>query len=230
MTLDYSIHKNILLRLLKDVYSDTAVGANLGFKGGTAAHLFYELPRYSVDLDFDLLDPAKEAFVFEAVRRIAAEYGTLIEAREKRFCLLFVLSYQREAQNVKIEIDRRQFGSSYEKKTLLGIPMLVMVRADMFAHKLMAMYERIEKTSRDVFDVHYFAKQNWPMNRELVESRSGKSYETVLAECIEMLEHKDSKRILDGLGELRSDAAKDRARATLKEDTLFLLRLMYEQA
>ena len=33
--------------------------------------------------------------------------------------------------------------------------MLVMVKPDMFAHKLMAMYERIGKTSRDIYDVYF---------------------------------------------------------------------------
>jgi len=42
---------NILLKL----YKATEVASVLGFKGGTAAYLFYDLPRFSVDLDFDLL-------------------------------------------------------------------------------------------------------------------------------------------------------------------------------
>ena len=55
MRFDYSKHKAVLLQMLKDVYSDTAIAPHLGFKGGTAAHLFYGLNRHSVDLDFDLL-------------------------------------------------------------------------------------------------------------------------------------------------------------------------------
>ncbi len=45
MTLDYSKHKNILLQILKDIYSDTSIAPYLGFKGGTAAMMFYDLPR-----------------------------------------------------------------------------------------------------------------------------------------------------------------------------------------
>ena len=57
-----------------------------------------------------------------------------------------------------MEVNRRHFGSQYRVETLLGISMLVMVKEDMFAHKLMAMIERVGKTSRDIFDVQYFAK------------------------------------------------------------------------
>jgi hypothetical protein len=45
MTLDYSKHKSILLQILKDIYSNTSIAPYLGFKGGTAALLFYGLDR-----------------------------------------------------------------------------------------------------------------------------------------------------------------------------------------
>ena len=54
MTLDIATHKTILFQILKDIYSNTAISPYLGFKGGTAALMFYGLDRFSVDLDFDL--------------------------------------------------------------------------------------------------------------------------------------------------------------------------------
>jgi len=59
MSLDIATHNNLLVQILKDIYSDTDISPFLGFKGGTAAYLFYDLPRFSVDLDFDLLDETK---------------------------------------------------------------------------------------------------------------------------------------------------------------------------
>jgi hypothetical protein len=70
-----------------------------------------------------------------------ADFGKIREKRRKRHTLFFLLSYDDEAQNIKVEINRRSFGSSYELKTYLGISMLVMVGEDMFAHKLVAMLE-----------------------------------------------------------------------------------------
>lgn len=227
MTLDYSKHKNILLQILKDIYSDTSIAPYLGFKGGTAALMFYDLPRNSVDLDLDLLDETKEVEVFEKVNKIIQAYGKITDSHMKRFNLTNIISYDPKAQNIKVEINRRQFGSRYEMKTLLGISMLVMVQEAMFAHKLMAMYERIGKTSRDIFDVQYFAKNNWPINRQIVEERSGMSFKETLAKCIEMLEGMDNKHILDGLGELLTESQKDSARAKLKSDTIFQLKIMH---
>lgn len=221
-------HKNILIGILKDIYSDTSIAPYLGFKGGTAALLFYGLSRDSVDLDFDLLDESQEGFVFEKIQEIAKQYGTILEARVKRFNLIAIISYDRSSQNAKIEINRRLFGSRYEMQTLLGISMLVMVKEDMFAHKLLAMVERIGKTSRDIFDVYFFAKDQWAINKKIVEQRAGKPYREVLAACISLVEKKDNKHILDGLGELLTQSQKDWARAKLKSETLFLLRLALE--
>lgn len=228
MTLDYPKHKNILLQILKDIFSDTSISPYLGFKGGTAALMFYDLDRYSVDIDLDLLDESKEQEVFDKIQKIAMKYGKIIDSRIKRFNLVTVISHDLKSQNIKIEVNRRDFGSKYEVKTLLGISMLVMVREDMFANKLMAMYERIGKTSRDVYDVCFFAKNNWPINKKLVEGRAKMSFKEVLIKCIELLEKIDNRHILDGLGEMLTDSQKDWARAKLRTDTIFLLKALLE--
>ena len=156
MVLDITKHKNILIKILKDIYTKPSLGPILGFKGDPPAYLFYELCRFSVDLDFDLLDLEKEDSVFEKIKEILKNYGTLKKADKKRFNLFYLLSYTGKTegeQNVKLEINRREFGSRYEIKNYLGISMKVMVKEDMFAHKLVAMYERLGKTNRDIFDM-----------------------------------------------------------------------------
>jgi predicted nucleotidyltransferase component of viral defense system len=228
MTLDYSIHKNIQLQILKEIYSDTTLAPHLGFKGGTAALMFYDLDRKSVDIDFDLLDESKEKEVFEKILKIAQGYGEIRESRIKRFNLIVILSYDPKAQNIKIEVNRRKFGSRYELRTLLGISMLVMVKEDMFANKLMAMYERVGKTSRDVFDVYFFTKNNWPINKEIVEKRAGIPFKKVLEKCIGLLEKMSNRNILVGLGEFLTESQKDWARAKLREETIFLLKARLE--
>ena len=74
MTLEITTHRNVLIYILKDLYTDMELGPLLGFKGGTAAYLFYKLNRFSVDLDFDLLDAGQEDLVFERERRRNRDY------------------------------------------------------------------------------------------------------------------------------------------------------------
>lgn len=227
-TFDTSVHKNILLQILKDIYSDTTIAPLLGFKGGTAAFMFYGLNRFSVDLDFDLLDGDKEDYVFDRIEQIAKKYGSVREMERKRFNLLFVLSYEDKARKIKIEINRRAFGSRYELKTYLGISMLVQVREDMFAHKLMAMHERVGKTSRDIYDVWFFLEHHWPINKEIVKQRANMTFPELVQKCIERLEKMNNRNILDGLGDLITEPQKDWARAKLRTETLFLLKLKLE--
>lgn len=225
MKLDISTHKTILFQILKDIYSDTMIAPFLGFKGGTAALMFYGLDRFSVDLDFDLLDERKEEVVFERVTNIIEKYGTIREANRRRFGLFYVLSYEDTARHIKVEINRRQFGSRYEIKTYLGVSMLVMVPEDVFAHKLVAMHERIGKTSRDIYDVWFFLQQRFPINREIVGERSGMSFDTFLQTCIVQLEKMSNRHILDGVGEFLTSSQKDWAKAKLREETISLLKL-----
>ena len=228
MALNTPIHKSILLKILADIYSDSTISPFLGFKGGTAAYLFYGLERFSVDLDFDLLEETKEEYVFERIVKIIKKYGTIKEAEKKRFNLFFLLSYNRKeknAQNIKIEINRRDFGSKYEVKSYMGISMKVMIREDMFAHKLCAMYERIGKTNRDIFDVWFFWKNNWEINKELVEKRVKLPFRKFVKECIFALEGFNERNILDGVGELLTEKQKAWAKANLKKETIFLLKL-----
>jgi predicted nucleotidyltransferase component of viral defense system len=228
MPLDITAHKTILFQILKDINSDTAISPYLGFKGGTAALMFYGLDRFSVDLDFDLLDDDQADPVFGRVMKIVQRQGAIKEAHKKRFSLLIILSYEDKARRIKVEINRRQFGSRYEIKTYLGVSMQVMVIEDMFAHKLMAMYERIDKTSRDIYDVWFFLKSRFPINKQIVENRAEMPFDQLVNRCIDQLEKMSNRHILDGMGELLTTSQKDWAKARLREDTINLLKLRIE--
>lgn len=225
MTIDIATHKTILFQILKDIYTDTSISPYLGLKGGTAALMFYGLDRFSVDLDFDLLDERQEDNVFERVVQIAENYGTLKESHKKHFSLFCLIAYDDKSRNIKVEINRRQFGSRYEIKTYLGISMNVMLLEDMFAHKLMAMHERIDKTGRDIYDVWFFLKARSPINKTIVENRAGESFDGLVKKCIDQLETMDNRQVLRGLGELLTSGQKDWARARLREETIAYLKL-----
>lgn len=227
--LERNVHKTILLQILKDIYTDTSLGPILGLKGGTAANLFYDLGRFSVDLDFDLLNRDKEAFVFEKIEKILREYGAIKEKYRKKHTLLLVISYEEKSQNIKVEINRRIFGSRYQLKNYLGISMLVMVREDMFAHKLVAVLERAKTANRDVYDLWYFLKNRWLLNKEIVEKRTRMNLKDHLKKCIAFVESLSDRNILSGMGELLDEKQKAWARTNLRKETVFLLKVRLEQ-
>ncbi|MFW6174045.1 MAG: nucleotidyl transferase AbiEii/AbiGii toxin family protein [Elusimicrobiota bacterium] len=228
MSLDTDIHNANLIDLLKSIYSDSSLGPLLGFKGGTAAHLFYGLDRFSVDLDFDLLDPKKEEKVFEKIKKIAKKQGTIKEATNKRYTLFVLLSYSVGSKNIKIEINKRQFKSKYHTLNHLGIPMLVMTKRDMFTNKLVALTDRPTTVNRDIYDVYFFLKNRWEINKKMVEERTEMKFTQYLKHCIKFLEKYDGN-ILLGLGELIDNKQKDWIRENLLEDTIFQLKLKLDQ-
>jgi len=226
--LNIRTHKIILLQILKDIYTDISISSTLGFKGGTACYFFYDLPRFSVDLDFDLLDLEKDKIVFEKIKEILKNYGEIKEASDKRFTLFFVLSYSKEAQNIKVEISKRDFNSTYEIKNYLGISMLVMKKEDISAHKLVAILDRKQLANRDLFDAWFFLKNNWEINEKIVEKRTGMKLKGHLKKCQKRIEKINERYILAGMGELLDEKTKNWTKQNLKKDLLFLLKLKSE--
>jgi predicted nucleotidyltransferase component of viral defense system len=228
MTTHNSIHRSVLLKILKDIFTDPTLAPYLAFKGGTAAMLFYGLPRFSIDLDFDLLDLMQEEYVFSRIKEILEKYGTVKRADKKRFSLFYLLSFDGKrdnAYNIKVDVNKREFGAKYQILSSLGLAVRVMKQDDMAAHKMMAMYDRLGNANRDIYDVWYFLDNNWPINKKNIENRMGMDYKAFLKKSIDALEKFDDRQILSGLGELLDEKQKAWVKAHLKSETLFLLRL-----
>jgi predicted nucleotidyltransferase component of viral defense system len=226
--LDINKHKFFLISLLKEIYSDIELAVTLGFKGGTAQMLFYDLPRFSVDLDFNLLNQDKSNSVHNKIRLLLLNYGTIKDEAEKHFVLLLVLDYGASERNLKIEISNREFPDSYEIKNYLGIAMNVMVKPDLFAHKLCALLDRNILTNRDIFDIYYFMKQKTPINKVIVEERMGKELTEYLDLCIARIEKINARTLLTGLGELVDINLKEFVKTKLKAEAIQLLKMYRE--
>lgn len=222
--MDINKHRFYLVQLLKDIYADIELAACLGFKGGTALMFFYELPRFSVDLDFNLIQVEKQALVYEKIRKILLKYGNIQDEAQKFYGLILVLDYGFSERKLKVEISNRVLVDSYEVKSLLGIPVRVMVAADMFAHKLCAVLDRNTLTNRDVFDCWFFMSKQTPVNKSIIENRMQIPYADYLQQCIDKLEDTKGRSMLQGLGELMDQDLKTFVRTKLRSETISLLK------
>lgn len=223
--LKISTHKLVMVKILKAIYSDISLGPVLGFKGGTALYLFYRLPRFSIDLDFNLLVDSKKDQVFQKIGRIISKLGEVREQREKYFNLFWLLSYEKGQNQVKVEVSKINFGSSYEVKNYQGFPVLVMKKEDMFANKLAALLDRKILVNRDIFDIWFMLNQNWSFNEVLLKERTKTSSKKYLQKCLDLLEKNPPKSILAGMGELLDNKTKAWVKDKLLSDTIFLLKL-----
>jgi predicted nucleotidyltransferase component of viral defense system len=228
--LNRSKHQLLMGQILKDIYTDTTIAPLLGFKGGTCAYFFYDLSRFSVDLDFDLLDAdgEQQKLVFSKVIDILKKYGELKNHRIKRYTVFALLSYGDADHNIKIEINTRcqdgDMQNHFVIKEYLGISMLVAKQEYLFACKLAALISRRETAMRDVYDIHFFAKNNWNVDVEVLQNRTGKEISQYLNDCIAFVEKIKKNRILHGIGELLTSQEKPWVKNNLINDTVFLLK------
>lgn len=223
-------HQLIMGRILKDIYTDISISSLVGFKGGTCAYFFYDLPRFSVDLDFDLfgVGEAAQKSVFEKIGSILKKYGEIKDNHEKRNTIFFLLSYGDADHNIKIEVNIRilmpDIKRHYEMKKYLGISMLVGKKDYLFASKLVALTLRTKTAMRDIYDIWYFAKSSWDINADVIKAGTNKTIKEHLAECILVIEKVKDNQILQGLGELLSEKEKAWIKNHLRKETVFLLK------
>lgn len=223
-------HQLIMGRILRDIYSAPAIASLLGFKGGTCAYFFYKLPRFSADLDFDLLKEgaSEQRMVSETIKKILEGHGEIKDSHIKRNTIFFLLSYGDSDHNVKIEINIRMnmpgIREWYEIREHLGISMLVAKKSYLFTSKLAALTTRSETAMRDIYDIWFFAKSNWDIDAVALKNRTGKNVGEYLAHCIATIERVKDNQILQGLGELLGEREKKWVKSHLREEVVFLLK------
>ncbi len=226
--MDKQKHKLYMAQILSQIFKDKDLCNVLGFKGGTALMFFYDLPRFSTDLDFNLLDESKQDMVYEKVRRILLKYGSIDDEAKKLYGPILVLNYGRGERMLKVEISNRQYDNHYETKTLAGTDIRVLTTPDMFAHKLCAMGERL--SPRDIFDVWFFLDQlHASINENIIRQRTGKSVAEYAEWCSRRVCESSPKLLMQGLGEVIDDVrTKNFVKSKLIDETTQLLKLFAE--
>jgi predicted nucleotidyltransferase component of viral defense system len=179
------LHKTQLFRLLKSILQNPELSSKIAFKGGTYAALRGVLNRFSVDLDFDLIHVKDKEYVNKACLEIIQDLGLEIKDRSKEH-LQFFLRYNapdNQRNTLKLEINDQP--SKYNKYESIGLNEINIVCTGhtldtMFANKLYAAMARHEKTKRvagrDFFDIHQFFYQSIPINKDVIEDKTGLSY------------------------------------------------------
>jgi len=227
--LDQQKHHVVLFNILKDIYLDSQLLPLLGFKGGTACYVFYDLPRFSVDLDFDLLDSGQDLYqLSEKILAICSKHGEVKDFQDKNYTLFYSVSYEPRMTNVKVEISKRPTQSAYEIKQYIGMSMNVMKKEDMFANKLLALLERKSLAGRDIYDIWYFLSKNWDINENSIAQRAQMDMKAYLTKCLDFIEQADEKVILSGLGEVLDSSTKQWVRKSLKKELSVLIKMRIE--
>ncbi len=226
--IDKEKHLTILVKILKKIYSDPDLSTNLGFKGGTALYLFYNLPRISVDLDFNLINEDKKNIVFEKLKKILNNFGKL-EATEKRYSLFFLLTYEKTQRKIKVEVSKRAIHPQYEVKNYLGIPILVVNKQGLSSGKLNAFLTRKKFASRDLFDLWFILKNEFSFDEDFLKKQTSYDLQIALVKAKEKIALIKSSQLLQGIGELIDEKQKNWIKQKLIDEVLFHLNLQLEK-
>ena len=228
--LDIKKHRTILFNLITEIYRSEA-GNYLGFKGGTMAHFFYGLDRFSVDLDFDLLDVKKIDRVSEILPKILLKFGSMKEQTIKRFTLFYLLSYEKGQRNIKIEISKRgSAGSRYEISNFYGTDVKRLVIEDAFSTKLLACTTRSKIAFRDFYDVYFYLKKGIVPNEKIILDTTKKNLTIYLNYLMRFIKKNVTNRnILQGVGELVDEKQKTWIRNNLKKELVNRLKFLADQ-
>lgn len=230
--LDITKHKTNLTNILIDIYKNSSLAPILGFKGGTAAMLFYKLPRFSVDLDFDLIPPLKKdskelnSFIAEVTKLLSAKY-VIKDQSTKYHTLFWLVSYGRGLTKIKIEISTRDIlNNHYAPFSLYGVTVKVMDIKDMIAHKMIALSERKTLANRDLFDTHFFLSSEYAseVNYDIIRERLDKEPKEFYKHLLDFVSKVKSENILAGLGEVLTKSQKDWVKAKLVDELKGLIQ------
>lgn len=222
--MDVNKHRYYMMQVLLAIFRHPQLSTLLAFKGGTSLMMFHNLTRFSTDLDFNLLDASKTEYVYNELHNILLKFGTIDDEAMKFYGPLLVLNYGKGERMLKVEVSNREYPNHYEIRSLLGTDIRVMTLADMFAHKLCALGERI--TPRDIYDVWFFLQNRTEINAEIVQLRTGMSVSDYALQCAEKVRSYSSRVLMQGLGEVLLDnQSKNFAREQLIPETASALEL-----
>jgi len=225
--LDRQKHEHYLKLILRDIVKNYSLHNNLALKGGTCLYLFYKLPRFSVDLDFDVIG---DGFDFNQLDLIIKQHIKIQQSKKGKNGYLWRGSFQKGRQQIEIDVNIRKYPDKYENKQFYGLSLNTLSSASMFAHKLCAIMDRTKIMNRDLFDSWYMFKQEFDINKDIIKFRTNMSVVSFLKQLKAFISDQvNQAQILHGLGELVNYSQKTWIKTNLLDELLFQIQLEIEK-
>ena len=150
---------------------------NLVFKGGTALYKLYNMPRFSEDLDFTLLEPRER--IEDKIIKIAEKLNAEINVKKLKTSLLFKLRFK----GILTSYNTIRIDVSLKNKAFLGfdlksyVPDYIDIKPfslkilklkEMVAEKIHSLLAR--KNARDLYDLFFLLRIS-RFDKKLVEEK-----------------------------------------------------------
>ncbi|MEK6732824.1 MAG: nucleotidyl transferase AbiEii/AbiGii toxin family protein [Candidatus Omnitrophota bacterium] len=206
------IREYLQIIILNSIYKHKCA-KSMFFMGGTALRFFYNIPRFSEDLDFNTNDLALsdfKAMVGDGVNRGLSKEGFYPKIIYKTRKSLFTAElYFKDMMNlygivdkrgsdlmVKIEVNRPQWELLTEScvMSLYGynFSSILMNKSNLISEKLCALFNR--KRGRDIYDTLFMLKKKFPFNERVLEANGFKGHpKGLIIEYLHGLSEKELK-------------------------------------
>jgi predicted nucleotidyltransferase component of viral defense system len=226
--LKIALHRQVLFGIITEIYKKPW-SSYLGFKGGTMAYFFYGLDRFSVDLDFDLLDFSKLETIKKELPPIFKKYGTIRDYADKHFTLFYLLNYEKGQRNLKIEISKRvELPVEYTFANFFGIQVKIMKEEDAFATKILACITRKAIAYRDFYDVYFYLSKNIVPKEEVIKKGINLTLKEAIKKLISLVKKEvTNQKMINAIGELIDENGKIWIKKEFKQSLINKLEFFY---
>lgn len=198
-------------------------GRALAFKGGTALRLFWDLPRYSEDLDFARISPVRPDRILKSFQEIAAAKGwEVTDSAVKRQTVLCEYRFRWEGPNfhLKAEVSLRGGRPPVAIMPLRGVPVVVLREDRLVSEKLIAFIER--DAARDAFDAWFVLDKRMELDEAALTKTYG-SRARFFALAIRKAENLRPRALANDVGKLIGSDQREWLRTSFQEDLIRLL-------
>jgi len=215
--------ENVIIEVVQAL-AKSSIGAQIAFKGGTALKLFYDLPRYSEDMDYDCLPGVCASDLMDMLTRdMTKKRWEITDQAVKYHTVLLELRFQGPERNfrLKIEISTREKELKTTILLLRGVPVLTLEPSFMMTEKLFTSIDR--QAGRDIFDAWFILNNAYPLDDSMI-TRRWKDQTSFYGALLNMLENTESRKVFQDTGKLLNDEQRNWIKTTFLTDFKRLVR------
>ena len=215
--------ENTIIEVVQAIAKSRA-GSQIAFKGGTALKLFFDLPRYSEDIDYDSLPGISAQRLIKTIRDLFAKRRwEITDEAIKYFTILLELRFAGPERHfrVKIEISTREKELETTILSFRGVPILTLEPSFLMTEKLLTFVDR--QAGRDIFDAWFILEHGYPLKESLIK-RTFTGYKGFYQAMLNIVEKADTKKILRDTGKLLGKDHRNWIRTSFLPDFAQLIR------
>ncbi|MFO7601632.1 MAG: nucleotidyl transferase AbiEii/AbiGii toxin family protein [Candidatus Desulfacyla sp.] len=193
--------ENVIIEVVQAL-SKSRAGSQIAFKGGTALKLFYDLPRYSEDIEYDSLPGVVPEELIGIVKGLCTKRGwDITDNALKYHTILVELRFRGPDRNfhIKIEISTREKELKTAILPLRGVPVVTLEPSFLMTEKLLTFLDR--QAGRDIFDAWFILNSAYPLDEAMIEGAFG-NRAALFQALLNTVKKADQKKILRDTGKL----------------------------